>query len=165
MKEGRKGEDDSFYEKRGGSQTGGSLWKDRSHSGRMCCSIQAHPFVSLLLRSFSRRAHGLPLLPAQAHSSHFTFSSVHSLQGGNLSSAAAAEAPSTRRIRAQKAICIYVERGGKTINPISISSDSGGRHLQFVSVSSFKKRYPWRSRVLVVRIQRYAMLNELQHKS
>ena len=159
MKEGRKGEDDSFYEKRGESQTGGSLWKDRSHSGRMCCSIQAHPFVSLLLRSCSRRAP----TASQAHSSHFTFSSVHSLLGGNLFSAA--EAPSTRRIRAQKAICIYVERRGKTINPISISSDSRGGHLQFVSVSSFKKRYPSLRQVPRCGYKRYAILNELQHKS
>ena len=165
MKEGRKGEDDSFYEKRGEARQG-DLYGKTALILDECVApfklILSFPFCSV---PSPRRAHGLPLPPAQAHSSHFTFSSVHSLQGGNLSSAAAAEAPSTRRIRAQKAICIYVERGGKTINPISISSDSGGRHLQFVSVSSFKKRYPWRSRVLVVRIQRYAMLNELQHKS
>ena len=115
------------------------------------------PFAPFLLAT---RPH---LAPSQAHSSHFTFSSVHSLLGGNLFSAA--EAPSTRRIRAQKAICIYVERRGKTINPISISSDSRGGHLQFVSVSSFKKRYPSLRQVPRCGYKRYAILNELQHKS
>ena len=165
MKEGRKGEDDSFYEKRGEARQGDLYGKTAlildecvapfklilsfpfcsvpsrdAPTASHCSQPRPIPVISLFLRSIRYKAAIFPRRPRP-------------------------RPPRPDAFERKRQFVYMLSAGGETINPISISSDSGGRHLQFVSVSSFKKRYPWRSRVLVVRIQRYAMLNELQHKS